>query len=205
MSESNYVLPWNDGEVGEGHEMSSCDHARESLARRCAREFVGYLPQSVTVVTEPGVDPAEVVSFFNGASTFIAEEMQLRWQRRRRFIAMGLLSESEIDAALTCAGMAQPWIIYLSRTGGLGESGGNPVDSRDVGGLVVCSSMTNHGVAWRRQRHGQMTTWLITARKEGQPWDWDSDLGHRTEPMPASWYHALTHPTKSGDVARRAS
>jgi hypothetical protein len=39
--------------------------------------------------------------------------------------------------------------------------------------------MINHGLAWQRQ-DGSYTTWLVTARKPGQGWDWDSDIGHES-------------------------
>src|SRR5512143_191504 len=40
--------------------------------------------------------------------------------------------------------------------------------------------MRNHGVGWRVDGRGGMHVWLATARKEGQDWDWDSDIGHES-------------------------
>lgn len=40
--------------------------------------------------------------------------------------------------------------------------------------------MKNHGTAWRRTADGSLENWMVTARKEGQGWDWDSDIGHES-------------------------
>jgi hypothetical protein len=39
--------------------------------------------------------------------------------------------------------------------------------------------MTNHGLAWQRQEDRYLT-WLVTSRRPGQGWDWDSDIGHES-------------------------
>ena len=39
--------------------------------------------------------------------------------------------------------------------------------------------MTNHGLAWQREGN-RYTTWLVTSRKPGETWDWDSDIGHKS-------------------------
>src|SRR5262249_2394848 len=47
-------------------------------------------------------------------------------------------------------------------------------------GLIPCSAMRNHGVAWRLDDIGRCRVWLVTARKPGEEWDWDSDIGHES-------------------------
>jgi hypothetical protein len=95
------------------------------------------------------------------------------------FLKLGLFNDSQIQAFLTERRHHQPWAIYYSRDGGLGVPDSYVPDLDACRGVVPCSSMTNHGVAWRR--NGSLAEyWLATAPKRGGVWDLDSDIGHES-------------------------
>ena len=109
----------------------------------------------------------------------LKKEFHIRKERERTFIELDLFTPSEIEAFLTHHTEAQSWAIHYGITGGLGVERAS-VRTRDVPrGVIPCSSMKNHGVAWAPLEN-EMEVWLATSRKDGQEWDWDSDIGHES-------------------------
>jgi hypothetical protein len=95
------------------------------------------------------------------------------------FVDLGLFNEREIFDILTKSRGVQSWALYYSEEGGL-----KPVttssNSDKPWGVLPCSSMPNHGVAWQKTSDEHYQIWLATARKTGQDWNWDSDIGHES-------------------------
>jgi len=168
-------LPWT------GTPVRVMDDLQDYLRRHLPEGHGAYLPRSITLFIDPEVEEKKVQEFLEQIVSWLTEELGIRLTRSRMFVQLGLFSAAEIDAFLTARTGTQPWAIYYSAHGGLGFS------DRDlkttVGadhGVIPCSSMRNHGVAWAHSNHGGTRVWLATARREGEDWDWDSDIGHES-------------------------
>jgi hypothetical protein len=169
------VLPWTGKPVRKVEDLQDC------LVARLRPGSGRYLPRSITLFVDPEVEEAAVQSFFDEMALWLGPELARRQARRDIFVRLGLFSPEEIESFMTIRTGAQPWAIYYSASGGLGipaENGAAASFARR--GVVPCSSMRNHGVAWTRDHATGLHVWLATARKEGQGWDWDSDIGHES-------------------------
>jgi hypothetical protein len=138
-----------------------------------------YLPLSITLFSDLSVEEADVGCFLEELLSYLKYELYRRQERQRQFIDLGLLSENELDNVLTEYRHLQPWAIYYSQHGGLDIQDPIP-EKQALWGVVPCSSMPNHGVAWRKTSPGRHQVWLATARKPEENWDWDSDIGHES-------------------------
>ena len=108
------------------------------------------------------------------ASRYLAGEVESRNTRDRRILRKTDFEPDELEQLLTAQEHQQKWALFYTERGGL------PIPDRDgLGGVIPCSSMRNHGVAWRRA--GDVTeTWLLTARKSNRGWDMGCDVGHES-------------------------
>lgn len=168
-------LPWTNAPVRSTGELYPY------LSKRLADQH-DYLPLSVTLFSDREIEESAIVSFLEELPCQLEREFRLRNTRRKRFVNLDLLSEKEIQEILTGHRHVEPWALYFSREGGLGVlSQKLEVYREDVSsGVVPCTSVPNHGVAWRKTSAEDCQIWLATARKEGQDWDWDSDIGHES-------------------------
>jgi hypothetical protein len=166
------ILPWTNSPVRQSENLRAYlgDHLPSSTAR--------YLPASITLFVDLEVSEAAVSRFLGGMTEKLRSELERRISRQRRFVTLGLLTKDEVESFLTNRTDAQPWAIYFSRNGGLGHTKTGLVDGSR--GVIPCSTMQNHGVAWCRAQDGKVRTWLATSRREGQDWDWESDIGHES-------------------------
>jgi len=168
-------LPWT------GVPVRVMDNLQDHLRRYLPEGHGAYLPRSITLFIDPEVEEKKVQEFLEQMVSWLTEELDIRLRRSRMFVQHGLLSAAEIDAFLTGRTGTQPWAIYYSAHGGLGLSDGELKMAAGADhGVIPCSSMRNHGVAWARSNHGGTRVWLATARKEREEWDWDSDIGHES-------------------------
>jgi hypothetical protein len=168
-------LPWT------GAPVRVMDDLQNHLRRHLQEGHGAYLPRSITLFIDPEVAEKKVQEFLEQMVSWLAEELDIRLKRSRMFVQLGLFSAAEIDAFLTGRTGTQPWAIYYSAHGGLGFSDGDLKTAAGADhGVIPCSSMRNHGVAWARSNHGATRVWLATARKEREGWDWDSDIGHES-------------------------
>jgi hypothetical protein len=168
------TLPWGDTLT------RSTGNIREYIAEQIPGALRACLPLSITLFVDPEIEEQRVEPFLCEMSRYLVEELSSRDKRRQLFVKLGLFSNSEIHAILTQLCNVQPWIIYYSKSGGLRipPQGGGQTDAPC--GVLPCSAMQNHGVAWRRADDDSVQSWLVTARKEGHDWDWDSDIGHES-------------------------
>jgi hypothetical protein len=150
------------------------------FAQELRDERQAELPRSVTILSDPQVSVGQVRDLVNGMGSAFKLEFARRRKRASRFVGLGLMSESEVVTHLTRRTHVQPWIVYFSKDGGLGATERNSDTERVETGLFPCSAMTNHGIGWRRSDGGQIEAWLVTDRKRGDGWDWDSDIGHES-------------------------
>lgn len=168
-------LPWT------GARVRVIEDLQHHLCRRLPEGQGAYLPRSITLFIDPEVEEKRVQEFLEQMVSWLTEELDIRLRRSRMFVQLGLFSAAEIDAFLTGRTGTQPWAIYYSAHGGLGFSDGDLKTAVGADhGVIPCSSMRNHGVAWTRSNHGGTRVWLATARKEHESWDWDSDIGHES-------------------------
>ncbi|HXI24378.1 MAG TPA: hypothetical protein VNG71_10995 [Pyrinomonadaceae bacterium] len=169
------ILPWSGAPVTTTGDIGS-------YLRGCfAPKVRDYLPGSITVYADREIEPRTIDEFVAGTIDYLRHELSVRKQRRDRFVELGFFDENEIDSFLTDRCDRQPWVLYYSGSGGLRTPVLNPDETSEEFGVVPCATMQNHGVAWRRgDTNNALDLWLVTARKEGCDWDWDSDIGHES-------------------------
>jgi hypothetical protein len=165
-------LPWNDLPV-----MSTGD-LHQRISEGLPEHLRLHLPKSIEVVFDAGVAQQRVIDFVEALPLFLAGEFG-RWQERlKRFTELELLTDAEIRHFMTAQRDVQPWILYYSLDGGLGHESANTDRSLPMG-LIPCSAVKHHGVAWRRSADGVERVWLASARAKGAvDWDWMADVGH---------------------------
>ena len=174
MQFMNSVLPWTDAPVRENTGLGGYLRERLPVAYR------KYLPEAITLFVDHEVSESAVSRFLEGMAEHLRAEMDRRMARQRRFVSLGLLSEDEVEAFLTGRTSAQPWALYFSTGGGLGTQKRGVGEANRARGVIPCSTMQNHGVAWEQADNGRVRIWLATARREGCDWDWESDIGHES-------------------------
>ncbi len=168
------LLPWGKQPV------RSTENIFEWVAARLPREFVDYLPKSISVLIDPDVTRSELDAFLNTMVEWLSSEFVRRNERRSQFVKLRFFSHAELDFILTSNTNLQPWILYYSKDGGLGTLDPAATPRTHARGLTPCSSMINHGVAWSRTAQDAFDVWLVTARPHGQAWNWDADIGHES-------------------------
>jgi len=168
------TLPWTGAHVRRSNTLRT--YLKEYLPSSSDR----YLPRSMTLFVDPEVKEEAVSRFLQGMREHLRHEFEIRLTRQRKFVALNLLKEDEVESFLTERTGAQAWAIYYSRNGGLGIPGTGFPEPCGSRGVIPCSSMRNHGVAWEQGEDGRTRIWLATSRKEGLAWDWESDIGHES-------------------------
>lgn len=169
------TLPWS------GEPVITTGEVSRWLRQFFTPETRDYLPASIMIYADQEIEAGQLEAFVEGMIDQLKLEFRTRKARRDRFIELGFFTDRQIDTFLTGRRNCQPWVLYYSRSGGLRTPVLNPDETTESFGVVPCATMQNHGVAWRRQDlNGDFDLWLVTARKEGQEWDWDSDIGHES-------------------------
>jgi hypothetical protein len=192
-------LPWNESKV------ISTGNLHEYLSEKIANGAFRYLPASVTLCVDPEISESQIESFLEGLCDYLPDEFATRDQRSARFVKLGLLKEKEIEAFRTDHRDAQPWFIYYSKDGGLGVYDKTAYSRQADVGMVPCFAMRNHGVAWQKTESGGYSTCLTTARKAGEDWDWNSDIGHESSHAAFSPVPLFTLPAEEMTEANRLS
>ena len=165
-------LPWNGVPVRMLRDLTGY------FGTRIGCSSAEYLPRTITLFSDPDVPEEDVSDFLDGATAQLEKEIRVRNERCVRFTAASGIRPDELHTFLTGRTHAQPWALYLSGDGGLGNAL-NGVATECSRGVIPCSTMRNHGVAWECNGNA-VSVWLATARKEGQAWDWESDIGHES-------------------------
>ncbi len=165
-------LPWN------GQPVDCCAGLGTWLAERLPDELACLLPARTALFIDREVPHAEVDAFLADLPPRLHDELCTRVGRAAAIEAAGVIPAQAWLEFLRAPRDGQPWALYFSRDGGLGELTPRP-DAARAAGVVPCSSRRNHGVAWARREHG-LNVWLATARQPGQAWDFDSDVGHES-------------------------
>ena len=163
-------LPWN------GTPVRAIEGLNALFNSEIGDQAGRYLPAAITLFYDPEIREPVVWDFLGKSARYLSYELQRRAARTGTLCSGCFMSETELEALLTSRRDVQPWALYYSVDGGLGPM---KREGSDVQGVVPCSSMQNHGVAWENYQ-GEVRIWLATARKPGQDWDWDSDLGHES-------------------------
>jgi hypothetical protein len=166
-------LPWNNALVRSSGELY------RYLSERLPN-FHYDLPASVTLFSDLEVEESNVTSFLQELPFQLEQEFQKRRERKQKFVDLNLFSDREINEILTGHKHVQPWILYFSKEGGLNILTQNVEGEDSPWGVIPCTSMPNHGVAWRKTSTSDSQVWLATARKVAHDWDWDSDIGHES-------------------------
>ncbi|WP_447601514.1 hypothetical protein [Nitrospira sp. Nam80] len=166
------LLPWNAKLV------RMYAHLETYFATELPSAVTQYLPASITLFSDPEVDDTAIMKFLSTTTEFLLQEIRRRTIRRDKLLKLGLFTFEQMEYFLRARCYAQPWAIYYSKSGGLGAL------SEDFGmvthGVIPCSAVRNHGVAWKFEDDDGLKIWLATARKEGREWDFDSDIGHES-------------------------
>jgi hypothetical protein len=174
-SAENAFLPWT------GAPVRKIDNLCPYLSRNFPVTLSELLPRDISLFVDHGVGEDAVETFLEGASDYLKGELQRRLARADFFVRLGLISTSEIHTFMTARTDSQAWALYYSMTGGLGISSQDAAEpSSAQSGIIPCSSMRNHGVAWHRKAPQRWDVWLATSRKPNSEWNWDSDIGHES-------------------------
>jgi hypothetical protein len=192
-------LPWNESKV------LSTGNLHDYLSERISDGASRHLPASVTLCVDLEISESQIEFFLKGLCDYLPCEFATRDQRSARFVKLGLLKEEEIKAFLTDHRDAQPWLIYYSKDGGLGSYDKTAYSRQADAGMVPCFAMRNHGVAWQKTESGDYSTCLTTARKVGEDWDWNSDVGHESSHAAFSPVPLFTLPAEEMTEANRLS
>lgn len=169
------TLPWN------GSPAKSTGNLWPYFAERLGTSRANWLPRSIRIFADTEIEDRAVERLITEMAGHFESELEIRKTRRDRFVELGVFDQDEIDGFLTQRCHLQPWVIYYSKDGGLRTPVVDPNVRDALFGVVPCATMQNHGVAWRRgEADGTYDLWLVTARKEGQDWDLDSDIGHES-------------------------
>lgn len=166
------TLPWS------GTPVWRSDGLRAYLGERLVPSQK-YLPASISLFVDQDVPEASVDQMLTGMTQHLEIEFARRAERKQRFVELGLITENELEAFLVERTHLQPWALYYSTNGGLGGAE-DAVHEGDARGVIPCSSMRNHGVAWEQTEQGEVRTWLATSRRPNTAWDWESDIGHES-------------------------
>jgi len=166
-------LPWT------GALVRRCDHIAEFLSAQLSAGREKYLPAFISLFVDPEIGDADVARFLDGMSSHLRIELERRNARKAKFLDLRLLAADEIESFLTRRTDVQRWALYYSAHGGLGGSEVHVNGAVPARGVIPCSSMRNHGVAWQHI-DGEVRTWLATSRRPGEAWDWESDIGHES-------------------------
>ncbi len=166
------TLPWSGAPVWRS------DDLRTYLCERLVASQK-YLPASISLFVDLDVPEPSVEQMLAGMTKHLEIEFARRAKRKQRFVELGLLTEDELETFLVERTHLQPWALYYSRNGGLGGAE-DTTHEADARGVIPCSSMRNHGVAWEQAENGEVRTWLATSRRPNSPWDWESDIGHES-------------------------
>lgn len=167
------LLPWN------GKVVRMYSHLETYFVAQLPRAVAQYLPASITLFAEPEVDETAVMEFLSATTGFLGKEIHRRTIRRDKFVKLGLFTFDQMESFLTARRHAQPWAIYYSKSGGLGDVQDSWMGTHKYG-VIPCSAVQNHGVAWKFMDDDGLKVWLATARKDRLDWDFDSDIGHES-------------------------
>jgi hypothetical protein len=168
------ILPWNGSSVRMSNDLYPY------IADRLSERQTSYLPGSITLFVDPDIDDSAVTEFLDQMCIQLRQEFRRRESRVEKFVDLGLFSNNEMRSFLIARRNSQPWAIYYSKLGGLGPFQQDTLQHHGIRGVIPCSSMRNHGVAWSYSSNAVLEVWLATARKEGHDWNWDSDIGHES-------------------------
>ena len=153
------VLPWN------GTEVRVIKNLTTLFEKNGLGNSARYLPKQTTLFADKDIDGELIDNFINKMSEFLEKEINQRIKRIRHFIQLGLFDVSEIEAILAGYTMTQPWALHYGIKGGLGVDR-SKVRIRDVPrGVIPCSTMRNHGVAWEPASDDRIKVWLATGQK----------------------------------------
>lgn len=165
-------LPWN------GQPVACCGGLGTWLREHLPEGLAPLLPARTVLFVDAGVPGSDVRAFLRELPGRLHDELATRISRAPRLARAGGLPAEAWLSFLHARRDGQPWALYFSEDGGLGALTPRAGAQRPAG-VVPCSSMRNHGVAWA-QRDDSLNVWLATARRHGAPWDFDSDVGHES-------------------------
>lgn len=144
---------------------------RTRLEASLDRASAALLPFRMEILAPP-VEELLLNQFVSAIGAQIGRDCRTILGRLEKLSDFGM-PLSEALSAVRQMRRCQPWIIIYDNRGGLewAKADGD-------GGVVVCSSRINHGVAWWYGPGDRIRHALVTARQEGRDWDWDGDIGH---------------------------
>jgi hypothetical protein len=175
MNSENSFLPWS------GAPVRRIDGLCAYLGRDLSATLSEQLPRCISLFVDHDVHEEAVESFLERISSYLKGELERRIERANMFVHLGLISTGEMRTFMTMRTNVQSWALYYSKIGGLGIPSEDTADpSSAQSGVIPCSSMQNHGVAWHWKSPQHLDVWLATSRKPHSEWDWNSDIGHES-------------------------
>lgn len=152
---------------------------RDMAERRCNTDTRALLPRSMRFLIQAGVSYDEGHRAAEESISFLVDHEMPKWLRRQaRCIQLGLSTDAEMRRLLDPGRNPQPWIIYDTERGGLPDIECSPDDPEARSGVIPCSAVRHHAVAWWRNADGHVRTCLLSGRGTGVSFEMDSDIGH---------------------------
>ncbi|MEK7068856.1 MAG: hypothetical protein AAB947_00570 [Patescibacteria group bacterium] len=165
------TLPWS----GKSALEATC--FRDEIAHHCGGNAC-FLPANMRFLTSPNVTKHHVELLIERIGLFLADEELPKWLlRRNQVVRFGFSTDTEMKRLLDPTRNPQSWIIYNLSQGGLPDIPNSPNDPIVQYGVIPCSAVRHHAVAWWREV-GSIRTALLSGRAPGMPFDLDSDVGH---------------------------
>jgi hypothetical protein len=146
-------VPWTGAPAQEVQELANyfCDQMGEQLSR--------YLPNSIALFADLEVSSNTIETFLVEMAERLTSEIRRRNQRVQKFSELGLLTQDDIESFLTDHTDSQPWALYYGQNGGLGAEKSDRKHWQAPRGVLPCSTMPNHGVAWWHT-NDDLNVWL---------------------------------------------
>lgn len=164
------TLPWRNEAVLQTANLTPW------LLRKLSADIHPHLPSYLAIAFDPGIHRNDRQKLIQTLPDFFSKEFSHRNKRIEHAIRHGDITASFAETHIYSSTHQQPWLIYESPQGGLPEN----LPDQKTQGMVPCSSMPNHGVAWRQDDKGAMNPVLVTARKANAAWDFSADFGHES-------------------------
>lgn len=147
----------------------------DAVADLMPAQYRELLPEDITLVFTDDIDRRHLDFLMSAMVVQLRREISV-WTDRLSAIRNNwprLSGLPDLNATLCTLRRCQPWIVLVTASGGFAAT-----TDHGEGAVVTCSTKQHHGVAWWMSAAGTRRSALVTARAEGEDWNWDSDIGH---------------------------
>jgi hypothetical protein len=171
-------IPWT------GADAYRLPAVRDLLVNLCGPCSDAMLPSKIEVLFDVSPGDSAAQSFLECLAAQLSREVVIWQERLLELSSSGLIDRRFLSDTCAMLRGAQRWYVCASEAGGLmapesqSEADGDP--ERTPAGVIPCSAVKHHGVAWWRGMDGVRSIGLVTSHAAGGRWNWDEDIGHES-------------------------